>query len=133
MSLLLRLTALLVLAWAVILFALKGHVVAQEELSPQVRAFANGLAVTNAALAYMFWLGARDPAANRCAVYGAVIFLALRLANDLYELLVLLPARGAAISLADLVVTSALLVGILEALPRMVKNDEERGKAKGKS
>jgi hypothetical protein len=120
-SLLLRLTALLVLAWAVILLALKGHVVAQEELSPQVRAFANGLAVANAALACMFWYGARDPAANRGAVYGAVIFLALRLADDLYELLVLLPARGAAISLADLVVTLTLLVGILEALPRMVK------------
>ena len=124
MSLLLRLTALLVLVWAVILLALKGHVVAPEELSPQVRAFANALVVANAALAYMFWYGARDPAANRCAVYGAIIFLALRLADDLYELLVLLPARGAAISLADLVVTLTLLVGILEALPRMVKTDE---------
>ena len=124
MSLLLRLTALLVLVWAVILLALKGHVVAQEDLSPQARAFANGLVVANAALAYMFWYGARDPAANRCAVYGAIIFLALRLADDLYELLVLLPARGAAISLADLVVTLTLLVGILEALPRTVKRGE---------
>lgn len=124
MSLLLRLTALLVSAWAVILLVLKGHVVAQEELSPLVRALANGLAVANAALAYMFWHGARDPAANRCAVYGAIVFLALRLADDLYQLLVLLPARGAEISLADLVVTLTLLVGILEALPRMVKAGE---------
>jgi hypothetical protein len=123
-SLLLRLTALLVLAWAVFLLALKGHVVAWEELSPQVYALANGLAIANVALAYVFWHGARDPAANRGAVYGAMILLALKLANDLYELLVLLPARGAAISLADLVVTLALLVGILEALPRMVKAGE---------
>jgi hypothetical protein len=123
-SLLLRLTALLVLVWAVLLLALKGYVVAQEELSPQVRAFANGLAVTNVVLAFVFWHGARDPAANRGAVYGAIILLALKLANDLYELLVLLPVRGAAISLADLVISLALLVAILEALPRMVKAGE---------
>jgi len=120
-SWLLRLTALLVLAWAVLLLALKGQVLAREELSPQMCAFANGLAIANVALAYVFWHGAHNPAANRGAVYGAIILLALKLANDLYELLVLLPARGAAISLADLVVTLALLVGILEALPRMVK------------
>jgi hypothetical protein len=124
MSLLLRLTALLMLAWAVFLFALKGLVVAQDGLSPQVRALANGLAVANAALAYVFWYGARDPAANRGAVYGAIILLALKLANDLYELLVLLPSRGATISLADLVVTLTLLVGIIEALPRTVKAGE---------
>ena len=123
MSLLLRLTALLTLAWAVFLLTLKGYV-APEDLSPQVRAFANGLAVANVALAYVFWHGARDPAANRGAVYGAIILLALRLANDLYELLVLLPARGATISLADLVITLALLVGILEALPQMAKTGE---------
>jgi hypothetical protein len=123
-SLLLRVAALLLLAWAVILLALKGHVVAQEELSPHVYAFANNLAVANAALAFMFWYGARDPAANRCAVYGAIVFLALRLAADLYGLLVLLPAHGAAISLADLVVTLTLLVGILEALPRTVKGED---------
>jgi hypothetical protein len=124
MSLLLRLTALLMLAWAVFLFALTGLVVGQEGLSPQVRAFANGLAVANAALAYVFWYGARDPAANRGAVYGAIILLALKLANDLYELLVLLPSRGATISLVDLVVTLTLLVGIIEALPRTVKAGE---------
>ena len=121
---LLRLTALLALAWAVFLLALEAHVLAWEELSPQLRAFANGLAIANVALAYVFWHGARDPAANRGAVYGALILLALKLANDLYELLVLLPARGAAISLADLVVALALLVGILEALPRMVQAEE---------
>jgi len=119
-SLLLRLAALLTLAWAVFLLTVKGYV-APEELSPQVRAFANGLAVANVALAYVFWHGAHDPAANRGAVYGAIILFTLRLANDLYELLVLLPARWAAISLADLVITLALLVGILEALPRTFK------------
>jgi hypothetical protein len=126
-SLLLRLTALLVLTWAVAILALQGYIMAAEQLSPQVRAIANGLAVANLALAYVFWHGAHDPAANRAAVYGAMILLALKLVNDLYELLVLkLPAQWAAISLADLVVSLAFLVGILEALPRMVKAD--RGK-----
>jgi hypothetical protein len=118
---LLRLTALLVLAWAVVLLAVQWYIIASEQLSPQVRALANGLAVANLALAYVFWHGAHDPAANRAAVYGAITLLALKLVNDLYGLLVLLPARWAAISLADLVISLAFLVGILEALPRMVK------------
>jgi hypothetical protein len=120
-SVLLRLTALLVLAWAVVVLALQGYIIAPEQLSPQVRAFANSLAVANLALAYVFWHGAHDPAANRAAVYGAMALLALKLANDLYDLLVLLPARWAAVSLADLVISLAFLVGILEALPRLVK------------
>lgn len=125
MSLLLRLTALLVLAWAIVILSLQGYIIAAEQLSPQVRAVANGLIVANLALAYVFWHGARDPVANRAAVYGAMILLALKLVNDLYELLVLLPARWAAISLADLVISLAFLVGILEALPRVVKAGEE--------
>jgi len=127
MSMLLRLTALLVVAWAVVLLALQWYIIASEQLSPQVRALANGLAVANLALAYVFWHGARDPAANRAAVYGAITLLALKLVNDLYGLLVLLPARWAAISLADLVISLAFLVGILEALPRMVKAGDGKG------
>jgi hypothetical protein len=123
-SVLLRLTALLMLTWAVVLLALQGYIIAPEQLSPQVRAVANGMAVANLALAYVFWHGAYDPAANRAAVYGAMILLVLKLVNDLYELLVLLPAGGAAISLADLVISLAFLVGILEALPRAVKAGE---------
>ncbi len=118
MSLLLRLTALLALAWAIVLLMLKGQVIGPHELTPQVRALANALGIANLALAYVFWHGARAPAASRGAVYAAIILLALKLANDLYELLALLPAREAAVSLADLVISLALLVGILEALPR---------------
>lgn len=119
MSLLLRLTALLALAWAVVLLPLKGQVIAPGELSPLVHALANGLGSANLAFACLFWYGARDPAANRGAVYTAIILLGLKLANDVYELLVLLPAGEAVISLADLVLSLALLVGILEALPRI--------------
>ncbi len=119
MSVLLRLTALLALAWAVSLLVLKGQVIAPGELSPLVRALANGLGTANLAFAYLFWHAARDPAANRGAVYTALILLGLKLANDVYELLALLPPGEAVISLGDLVLSLALLVGILEALPRM--------------
>ena len=69
-------------------------------------------------LAYVFWDASRDPASHRSAVYAAIMLFGLKVANDLYELLLLLPANQAAISLADLVVSVALLVAILEALPR---------------
>jgi hypothetical protein len=45
---------------------------------------------------------------------------ALKTANDLYELLVLMPPNEALPALADLVLSVGLLVGLLEALPRML-------------
>ena len=120
MTLLLRLTALLVLAWAVSLLALKGRLLGPGELTALVRALANALAIANLAFAYLFWHAARDPGANRGAVYTALILLALKLANDVYGVLVLLPPDEAVISLADLVLSLALFVGMLEALPRML-------------
>ena len=118
MTTLLRITAILGIGWAIFLLGFKDQVIAAAELSPLTRAFANGLGIANLTLAYAFWHGARDPAANRGAVYTAIILLGLKIANDLHELLVLLPPHQAVISLADLVVSLALLVGILEALPR---------------
>jgi hypothetical protein len=119
-SSLLRVTALVCLAWAVLLLGLKDYTVAAEQPSPVVHAFANGLGIANLVFAYVFWHAARAPAANRAAVYGAIMLLTLKTANDLYELLVLLPAEHALVSLADLVLSVGLLVGILEALPRML-------------
>lgn len=118
MSPLLRITGILGLGWAVLLLLFKDQVITAEQLSPLVRALANGLGIANLVLAYVFWRAAGDPAANRSAVYAAIILLALKVANDLYELLVLLPASQATVSLVDLVASLALLVGILEALPR---------------
>ncbi|MFI5397803.1 MAG: hypothetical protein ACHQ9S_19885 [Candidatus Binatia bacterium] len=118
MSLLLRVTGILSLGWAVFLLMLKDQVIAVGQLSPLVRALANGLGIANLALAYVFWRAASDPATNRGSIYAAIILLALKVANDLYELLVLLPASQATVSLGDLVASLALLVGILEALPR---------------
>jgi hypothetical protein len=117
-SVLLRVTAVVLVGWAVLLLALKDYTLTAEQLSPMVRALANGLGVANVVLAYVFWYAARDPAANRGAIYGAIMLMVFKTANDLYEMLVLLPADRALVSLADLVFSVGLLVGLLEALPR---------------
>ncbi|HXQ20213.1 MAG TPA: hypothetical protein VN812_00975 [Candidatus Acidoferrales bacterium] len=118
MRVLLRVTAVLSLAWAVLLLGFKEQVLNAEQLSPQVCALANGLGIADAVLAYVFWNAAYDPAAHRGPVYGAIMLMTMKMANDLYELLVLLPPERTLVSLADLVLSIALLVGILEALPR---------------
>ena len=120
MRVLLRVTAFLSLAWAVLLLGFKEQVLNADQLSPQVCALANGLGIADVVLAYVFWNAAYDPAAHRGPVYGAIILMAMKMSNDLYELLVLLPPERTFFSLADLVLSIGLLVGILEALPRML-------------
>ena len=120
MGVLLRIAAVFSLCWAVLLLAVKEPLFGAAALSPLARAFANGLAITQLVFAFVFWYAAAAPQANRAAIYAAIMWMALRTANDLYQLLVLLPPEQALISLADLVVSVALLVGILEALPRLV-------------
>jgi hypothetical protein len=122
-NVLLRIAAVVSLAWAVVLLALKDRLFGTAGMPPLGRAFANGLGITQLVLAYVFWYAARAPATQRGAVYAAIIWMALRTANDLYQLLVLLPPDQALISLADLVLSVALLVGILEALPRMLARE----------
>lgn len=117
MSVLLRISAAVSLAWAVLL-ALLNQAVPPGQVTPLARALANGLGIASGVLAYIFWYAARAPASNRAAIYGAIMLMVLKTANDLYEMLVLLPPDQALISLADLVFSVALLVGILEALPR---------------
>ena len=56
---LLTVTALVSLAWAALLLALKDRVIAAEQLSPLARALANGLGIANLVLACIFWLAAR--------------------------------------------------------------------------
>ena len=114
----LRVTGGFSLAWAITLFALRGRVLVTEHLSPVPQALVTGLSILYLVLTYVFWYAARDPANNLVAVHAAIILVALKTANDLYELLVLLPPQPAIISLADLILSVALLVGILQALPR---------------
>jgi hypothetical protein len=117
---LLRIAAAVSMAWALALLLMKKPLFGVVAVPPLAAAFTNGLAIANMVFAYMFWYAAGAPAVNRGAIYGAIMLMALRTANDLYQLLVLLPPDQALLSLADLVISVALLVGILEALPRLL-------------
>lgn len=121
MSAFLRASALVSLGWAVLVLGFKDRFIGAEPLLPVGRAVANALGIANLVLAYMFWHAAGAPAANRGAIYSAIMLAALKTANDLYDLLVLVPADRALISLGDLVLSVALLVGLLEALPRTLR------------
>lgn len=118
MTTLLRIAAAVSLAWAVMLLAFKVPVLGTSYAMPVARGLGNALAITHLALAFCFLYAARDPVTHRAGVYTAILLMALKMTNDVYELLILLPADQALISLADLVLSVGLLVGLLEALPR---------------
>jgi hypothetical protein len=117
-SVLLRIIAAFSLLWALVFVCCTDRVVDAPQLPAAARLLATGLAATHVVLAYMFWYAARAPAVHRGAIYGAVMLLASKAATDLYGLLVALPPAQALISLFDLVVSIALLVSVLESLPR---------------
>ncbi len=120
MKTLLRLMAAVCMGWAMLLLGFKDRVLAPQDLTALVRALANGLGIANVVLAYLFWDAAREPTAHRGTIYAAIALAALKTANDLYELLVLLPADKALVALVDLVFSVGLVVGLLEALPRLI-------------
>jgi hypothetical protein len=117
-SAVLRVVAAFCCAWALVLLGLRGRLLVSEHLSGVPHALVNGLGILYLVLTYVFWYAARDPAGNRGIIHAAIMLVALKTATDLYDLLVLLPAQVAVISLGDLVVSVGLLVGILQALPK---------------
>jgi hypothetical protein len=118
MSTLLRLSALSCALWAVCLLVFKDQVIAVDQLTPVARGLANGLGISQLILVYFFLSAARAPAENRVAIQAAIALMAIRTANDLYEIIILLPPMEALGSVLDLMMSVALLVGLLEALPR---------------
>jgi hypothetical protein len=117
MALFLRITAVISLLWAVLLVPGQQIYLIGEHATPLHHALANGLGIASVVFAFMFWRAAADPPHERTAVYGAMLLLACKIANDLYELLVLLQGPEAFPSMLDLIASLALLVGILQALP----------------
>jgi hypothetical protein len=126
LSLLLRVAAVFVLVWGVALVGFKDRVFGLEPLQPLARSLANGLGIAYIALALSFLYAAREPARHRDAIYSAIALMALRMGNDIYELLALVPPEYALVTLADLVVSTAMLVGLLEALPRTFAPPDSR-------
>lgn len=115
---LLKVTAVISLLWALLLLGFKELAIPAADLTPLVRALANGLGTASAALAFLFWYAASDPPAHRDAIYTAIGLQFGKAVNDVYEVLRLLPPDQAVVSLIDLFVSVALLAGLLEALPR---------------
>lgn len=120
---LLRVAAGLSLAWAFVLFSdppqLAGDATALGALS-----LARGLAIAHLGFALLFWRAARDPRRERTIIYAALLVLALRAANGVYEVLYVLQGRAAVASLTDMVTSIALFVGVLNALPGALQPEE---------
>jgi hypothetical protein len=117
MSLFLRITAAVSLLWAVLLVPGQSIYLVGERATPLHHALANGLGIASVVFAFMFWRAAADPPHERTAVYSAMLLLAFKVANDLYELLSLLQGPEAFPSMLDMIASLALLVGMLQALP----------------
>jgi hypothetical protein len=116
-ALLLRIAAVISLLWALLLVPGQPIYLVGERATPLHHALANGLGLASVVFAFMFWRAAADPPHERTAIYCAILLLAGKVANDLYELLALLQGPEAFPSMLDLIASLALLVGIVQALP----------------
>jgi hypothetical protein len=89
------------------------------ELSPLGTAFGYRLAGASLGLGLLFGIACTNPLRHLGAISAGLALLAVRVVAALIEVLGLLPGTVALFSLADLVVSVALFVGILEALPTL--------------
>jgi hypothetical protein len=117
MTALLRIAAVYSLAWAIGLVHPAWLPFAVGAPSPEIRSLAHGLAIANLALAYLCYRAAGDPGGERGIVYGAMLIFALRGLVGTYEVLYLLDGPPAVPRLIDMVISLALFVGMLNALP----------------
>lgn len=115
MATLLRINALVSLAWAGVLFVTPAEFAA----GPLARTLAQLLAAHYATLAGLCIWAARAPANHIAIVVAAIATSAARIVIDLVGLLGDLPPEPAVYFVVDLLVAVALLVGLLEALPRL--------------
>jgi hypothetical protein len=116
-KILLRIAAVYSLAWAIALaFPSRMLAVAGVPL-PELRALANGLVIANLTFAYLFYRAASDPFAQRTILYGGLLLFGLRGAVGTYEVLFVLDGAPAVARLADMVLSLALFVGLLNSLP----------------
>lgn len=114
MASLLRLAALVNVLWAALLFAAP----APFQTGALAETLAHLLAAHLAALAGLYLWAARRPHEHIAIVVAAIAVTAARVILDLVGLLGELPAEPAVYFVVDLLIGFALLVGLLEALPR---------------
>lgn len=120
MTPLLLLAGAVSLAWALVLLLFQASYLGHTPVLPVTTSLAHNLAISQLVLAALFLYAARDPAANRAAIYAGILLSALKMINDGFDVVVLLPPDQALFSLADLVLSVGLCVGLLEALPRTI-------------
>lgn len=123
MKTLLRLAALLCSLWTIGLFGLREQIVPADVLTPVGYTLINTLAVSQLAFTVLFLLAARAPRANLPVVYAGILLMAAKVIADLYHSLALLPPETAIFTIVDLVLSFSLVVGMLEALPRLLNED----------
>jgi len=129
MSLFLRIAAGFTLLRVIILCLGQSMILGTLAGKPVPVALANGLALANLGLAFLFWRAAADPARERTGIYTALLVSALRGVTGTYEVLYQLDGYGAVVSLIDMVASVALFIGILNALPGTLNGVERGGSA----
>jgi len=129
LSVFLRIAAVFALARAVGLYCFQAVMLGALAGTPLVVALANGVALANLGLAFVFWRAGSDPAAERSGMYAALLVTGLRAASGTYEILYVFEDAAAMITLIDMIGSLALFVGILNTLPATLRgraaNDEE--------
>jgi hypothetical protein len=123
----LRIAAVLALLRAVGLCFFKATVLGPLAGFPLCVALANGVALANLGLAFLFWRAGANPAAERSGMYTALLVTGLRGVSGTYEVLYLLEGSAAAVSLIDMVACIALFVGMVNALPATLRGGTEGG------
>lgn len=121
MTLLLRIAAVLLLAWGVLLFPLRAWFMPESNIASIVSFLANGSAAASVALAIILLQASRDPQRHLAVILATLVLMSFKTANDLYGLLAL-PPMHALVVLVDLLLSVGVLVGILRELPRTLEN-----------
>lgn len=117
MNHLLRISAALALIWSALLLTAPSWL-AGGAIDPLALTLGHGWAAAQIVLACLFLWAARDPQAHVAIVIAAIATTAGHVLVDLVGLLGSLPPAPGVFFVADLLVAFALLVGLLEALPR---------------
>lgn len=121
MSLLLRVAAALSALWALAWVFTVATSQTVPAWAPMTTSFGSGLAIANLGFGYLFWRASFDPYRERTAIYVALLVFALRAAKGIYEVLYVLDGPLAVTTLVETFASTALFVGILNALPSLLR------------
>ena len=113
----LAISGTLFLIWTAVLVAAPQLLLSPQQVAGHAGAVL-AVALVKLWLGALAWWSAGNPGARRLGVYTTIVTLLVTWVVDMYGVLVALPPQQAALTLADLLLCVALVVGCLEALPR---------------